>query len=163
MGADYSDIICVNKYPGNPALFTTATTNYAHKPKIFRIAEMYLINAEAAAQISGSEATALSSLNAIRTARGLTALTGLTGTNLLNAVKEERTRELMFEGNRIDDLKRWKLGFERKTPQNINIIVTGADYNQKVVAAGDNKFVWGIPTNDITTNPAIANQQNPGW
>jgi len=162
-GKDYTDIICVNKFPGNPALFTTATTNYAHKPKVFRIAEMYLINAEASAQIPGSEAKALTSLNAMRTARGLTALVGLTGTALLDAVKEERTRELMFEGFRLDDLKRWKSGFARKTPQNMELIITGADYEQKTVTAGDDKFVWGIPTNDMTTNPSLKDQQNPGW
>jgi starch-binding outer membrane protein, SusD/RagB family len=40
----------INKYPGNPALFTAASTNYQHKPKVFRVAEMYLIAAEADAQ-----------------------------------------------------------------------------------------------------------------
>ncbi len=124
---------------------------------------MYLISAEAAAQVPGSEGAALATLNQLRTARGLTALTGLTGTALTNAIREERTRELMFEGFRLDDLKRWKLPFTRKTPQDMNIIITGDDYNLKNVAAGDNKFVWGIPTNDITTNPNLAKEQNPGW
>lgn len=162
-GADYPNTWCINKYPGNPALFTGATTNYQHKPKIFRIAEMYLISAEAGAQSPSTEAAALTTLNQLRTARGASVLTGLTGTALLNAVKAERSRELLCEGFRLDDLKRWKMGFTRSTPQNINLIQTGTDFNLKTVTADDPKFVWGIPANDITTNPSIEKQQNPGW
>jgi hypothetical protein len=163
MGVDYPNIWCINKYPGNPALFTGATTNYMHKPKIFRVAEMYLISAEAAAQAPATEAAALTTLNLLRTARGATALVGLTGTALMDAVKAERVRELLCEGTRIDDLKRWKMGFSRSAPQNIALLITGPDFDQKVVTAADNKFVWAIPSNDMTTNPNLIGQQNPGW
>jgi starch-binding outer membrane protein, SusD/RagB family len=160
-GITYNNIYCINKFPGNPALFTAANSNYMHKPKIYRIAEMYLISAEAAAQTPATEAAALTTLNLLRAARGLTALTGLTGTALMDAVKAERTRELLGEGYRLDDLKRWKMGVTRSAAQNVNLIVTGADYDTKVVAAGDDKFVWGIPANDISTNPNMV--QNKGW
>jgi len=46
---------------------------------------------------------------------------------------------------RLDDLKRWHLGFSRSTPQKINLIETGPDYDQKTVAADNDKFIWGIP------------------
>lgn len=161
-GFDYNNIWCINKFPGNPDLWTGATTNYRNMPKPFRIAEMYLIVAEAGAQ-GNLESQALDALNKLRTTRGVAALTGLTGTALMNAVKEERTRELLCEGNRLDDLKRWKMGFTRTRPQNVNMIVTGPNFSTKSVPAGSDKFVWGIPVNDITTNPNIANQQNPGW
>ncbi|MBE0673550.1 MAG: RagB/SusD family nutrient uptake outer membrane protein, partial [Bacteroidales bacterium] len=78
-GGTYDDIWLINKYPGNPALFTAATTNYQHKPIVFRVAEMYLISAEAGAQTPATEAAALATLNELRVARGLTALVGLTG------------------------------------------------------------------------------------
>ena len=65
-GVTYEDVTLVDKYPGNPALWTGATTNYQHAPKVFRIAEMYLISAEAAAHLDGD---ALTPLNALRTAR----------------------------------------------------------------------------------------------
>lgn len=159
-GTDYKDIWCVNKFPGNPALKTGASTNYRNMPKVFRVAEMYLIVAEAGAQ-SEAESQALNALNELRTKRGIAALTGLTGAALMDAVKAERTRELLCEGNRLDDLKRWKMGFTRTAPQNVNLIVPGDNFSAKRVAAGADKFVWGIPTNDITTNPNI--QQNPGW
>ena len=161
MGTNYPNFWCINKYPGNPALFTGATTNYMHKPKIFRVAEMYLISAEAAAQTPATEAAALATLNSLRTARGATTLVGLTGTALMDAIKSERVRELLCEGFRLDDLKRWKMGFARSAPQNIALINTGPDFDQKVVAAGDDKFVWGIPANDMTTNPNLV--QNQGW
>jgi len=161
-GTDYPNIYCVTKFAGNPALFTAASSNYMQSPKVFRVAELYLISAEAKAQTPAGEAAALITLNNIRTKRGLDAIT-VAGTVLMDSIKLERTRELFCEGFRLDDLKRWNLGFSRKTPQNMNLIITGADYDQKTVTANDDKFVWGIPTNDLTTNPNIANQQNPGW
>ncbi|MFT3978979.1 MAG: RagB/SusD family nutrient uptake outer membrane protein [Ferruginibacter sp.] len=160
-GVDYTNIALVSKYPGNPSLYV-GNTNYAQAPKIFRVAEQYLIAAEAAAQLGGAnEATALTRLNALRTARGLTALTGLTGTPLMTAIQEERTRELAFEGFRLWDLKRWHLGFTRGTPQNLGPIQQGANFNLLTIAADDDKFTWGIPQNDATINPNIV--QNSGW
>lgn len=162
-GTNYANFYCVNKYPGNPALFTAATTNYAHAPKVIRLAEMYLISAEAYANISGKESEALSKLNALRTKRGLTALSGLSGSALMTEIRNERTREMMYEGSRLDDLKRWKLPMNRTTPQNTALLTTGADYVTKSVPAGDNKFVWGIPAQDMLINTALTGQQNPGW
>lgn len=158
---NFNDIFLVNKYPGNPALFTSAVTNFQQAPKVFRVAELYLISAEAAAR-NGDAASALSTLNKLRVARGLAALAGLTGDILLQAVKDERTRELAFEGFRLDDLKRWHQGFQRHDPQNLNILTTGANYQNLTIAADADKFVWGIPTNDITINPNLGGQ-NKGW
>lgn len=160
-GTDYADIYLINKYPGNPSLYTTATTNYQHKPILFRIAEMYLISAEAAAQSVSTEPQALTILNTLRSSRGLVALTNLSGVALMNAVKEERVREMLCEGTRIEDLKRWKMGFSRSTPQNTDLIILGADFEKKSVLVNDDKFVWGLPKNDIATNPNL--KQNQGW
>jgi starch-binding outer membrane protein, SusD/RagB family len=88
-------------------------------------------------------------------------LSGLTGASLMTEIRNERTRELLLEGFRLDDLRRWNLGFTRSTPQNMNLIETGVNYNQKTVPAGDPKFTWGIPANDLTINPNMT--QNPGW
>lgn len=163
-GVDYTNVWLVNKYPGNPALFTGATTNYANQPKMFRSAEMYLISAEAGArQGTATEAAALGRLNDLRIARGLTALVGLTGTPLFQAVKDERFRELAFEGFRLWDLKRWHEGFTRTAPQNTAYIQVGANYNTLSIPADDNKFVWGIPSRELTTNPNLTGAQNPGW
>jgi starch-binding outer membrane protein, SusD/RagB family len=157
-------ITIVNKYPGNPALFTGATTNYQNAPKFFRIAEMYLISAEAGARSGNAamEVDALIKLNLLRAARGLTTpLVGLTGTALFNAVKEERFLELAFEGFRLWDLKRWNEGFTRSAPQNTNFLTVGTGYTTLSIPANHPKFVWGLPSRDATINPNL--QQNPGW
>jgi starch-binding outer membrane protein, SusD/RagB family len=161
-GINYDNVWLVNKYPGNPTLFTGATTNYQHAPKVLRIAEMYLISAEAGARAGGaSEADALLKLNALRIARGLTALIGLTGTSLIDAIKDERFRELAFEGFRLLDLKRWHEPMVRHDPQNTTMLTSGPNYYTLNIPADHPKFVWGLPANDVTVNPNL--QQNPGW
>ncbi|MEY3737542.1 MAG: hypothetical protein RL034_588 [Bacteroidota bacterium] len=161
-GVNFPTMWCVNKFPGNPALFTSTYTNYQHAPKVFRSAEMYLIYAEAAAKVGGaSEALALTALNTLRTARGLTALSGLTGSALMTEIRNERTRELAFEGFRLFDLKRWHLGFTRGTAQDLGAINVGSNYNTINIVADANQFVWGIPTYDININTNLV--QNPGW
>jgi len=160
-GIQYPSLTLVDKYPGNPALFTTAATNYQHTPIILRVAELYLIVAEAGANAGGaSTSLALTRLNELRVARGLAPVSS-SGAALVQDVRDERTRELAFEGFRLQDLKRWGLGFTRRSPQNVNAINVGDNYERLSVSAGDPKFVWGIPTNDVAINPNIV--QNPGW
>lgn len=154
------NLVLVNKFPGNPTLFTATTTNYQHAPKFLRIAEMYLISAEAGAR-GTADADGLAKLNALRVARGLTALTGLADDALFAEVKEERFRELAFEGFRLWDLKRWHEGFTRSAPQNTNFLTAGTGYTALSIAADHNKFAWGIPSNDVTVNKNI--EQNAGW
>ena len=161
-GLDYEDIYLVTKFSGNPELFTGANTNYAQAPKVFRIAEMYLIAAEAAYKQIGKESESLKALNQLRTARGLDDVNS-SGATLLQDIKDERQRELAFEGFRLFDLKRWNEGFERRDPQNTEVLTPGSDFYTKTVAANANKFVWGIPARDITNNPSLKGQQNPGW
>ena len=158
-GSDYDDVYLVHKYPGNPALFTGSNTNYQHAPKIFRIAEMYLISAESAAQL-GQDDEARDVINELRTARGVDKFTS-SGDALLEDIKAERTRELAFEGFRLDDLKRWDEGFSGRVPQNASFVQSGANFQNITVQAGHPKFTWGIPTNDITINQNLV--QNPGW
>ncbi|MGJ1196863.1 RagB/SusD family nutrient uptake outer membrane protein [Sphingobacterium spiritivorum] len=157
-GSRYEGFRIVNKWPGNRSLMTDLNTNY-NSQKVFRIAEYYLISAEASYMIKQEE-DAVKRINELRKARGLTAI-NLTGQMLLNEIKDERFRELAFEGFRLDDLKRWREGFERKNPQSMDMIMKGVDFESKRVTAGDNKFVWGIPERDVTVNLNLT--QNPGW
>lgn len=158
-GLNYNGIWLVNKYPGNPALFTAANTNYAHAFKVFNIGEMYLIAAEAAFR-QPNEGNALTALNALRTARGLATVSS-TGAALLQDIKDERFRELAFEGTRLWDLKRWGDGFTRHDPQNVNIINVGPTYTGLTIAPNNPKFQWALPSADISVNPNLV--QNPGW
>lgn len=73
---------------------------------ILRLAEMYLIRAEANGKMAG-----LADLNLIRTQRGLAALADAdvaTAEDFLTAVLEERRAEFNFEGHRFFDLARTK-------------------------------------------------------
>lgn len=157
-------IYLFNKYPGNPDLQTTAgTKNYANAVKLFRLPEMYLIAAEAGLKGAGDGKTYL---NTLREKRGLAAIDAPTMADL----KEERLREMIFEGNRIGDLKRWGDTMLVRTPQTasnsdgaMDIHAVGDNYEKLSVKVGDFRFVWPIPANEIFANQNLASQQNPGW
>ncbi|WP_073404435.1 RagB/SusD family nutrient uptake outer membrane protein [Mucilaginibacter sp. OK098] len=149
----------VFKYPGNPAFYPKGTiSNGVNASKVFRIGEMYLIAAEAAAGNS-DEANALKYLNLLHAARVAGSTINASGTALTDAIRNERTLELAFEGFRLDDLKRWHLGFTRGTPQNADVLL--GQGITLTIAATDNKFVWAIPPYDMTLNKNLT--QNPGW
>lgn len=157
-----NSIYLVNKYPGNPELFSGTVSNYQHKVKLFRIAEQYLIAAEAAYFNQGDETNARKYLNELREARGLAAVNA-SGGALLQEIKNERQRELAFDGFRLFDLKRWAEGVQRGLPQNPGILVAvpEEEYTKLKRPYNDEKMIWGLPTNDILTNANLI--QNPGW
>jgi hypothetical protein len=149
----------INKYPGNPAFNTPgAISKYVNASKVFRIGEMYLIAAEAAAG-NNDPANALKYLNLLHAARVGGSTVSASGTALTDAIRNERTLELAFEGFRLDDLKRWHIGFTRGAPQNVDVLIPQGI--TLTIAADDNKFVWAIPPYDMTLNKNLV--QNPGW
>ena len=158
-GVKYPNVLLVNKFPGNPALFTTAQTNYQNANKVFRIGEMYAIAAEAAAN-SSNPANALIALNALKVARGVAPVV-LAGTALTDEIRAERTRELNFEGFQLFDLKRWGLGYTRGPAQVPAAVNNGTGFVGLVIPATDPKFTWNFPTNDLILNPNLF--PNPGW
>lgn len=160
----YNDIYLVSKYPDNDELKNSSRDDatYLHRPKVFRIAEIYLIAAEAAYK-KGDQTNAKIYLDRLRAARGISSITY---TDLWTEIQNERNRELAFEGFRMADIKRWGLGVVRGTPQNVNAIVSDpADqYYQLNIPAGNYKMTWPIPPSDIRYEQGKANwQQNPGW
>jgi SusD family. len=74
------------------------------QPKLFRLAEQYLIRAEARAHLNLPEAA--DDINVIRFRAGLTITTAVTQEQLLAAIEQERFVELCFEGHRWPDLIR---------------------------------------------------------
>lgn len=154
-----------NKYPGNESLKTGSTPNYRNMSKPFRTSELYLIAAEAA--IDSNPTLANKYLNDLRGKRieGYESV-NYQGTALRDAVREERQKELVGEGFRLGDLRRWGLGFERNPehPENPNIssilVVTTANVKY---SADDHRFTWPIPSDELQTNPQMAGQQNPGY
>lgn len=145
----------------NPAYFIKKyprgiTTTRDDNSKVLRLSEVYLIRAEARAELGKTDATkdvgALSDLNMIvqRADLTATAVTGLTGDPLVERILLERRKELAFEGNRFFDLTRRK--------QDVTHIRSDS---QVVLTYPNQKFVYPIPFAEITANPNI--KQNPGW
>lgn len=152
------------KYPGNPT-YCSGNTQFVNAPKIFRIAEMYLILAEAYKQ-SNDEASALKYLNALRSKRiqGYVNQT-YRGETLTNEIRKERQRELYMEGYRLWDLKRYKTGLHGRVPQDGTYVYLNGNDNTTNISkeTTDFRFVWPIPSHEINANPQIKNQQNDGY
>lgn len=164
-GTDYQAFV-FNKYPGNPALQQSATLNLMNMGKPFRMSEIYLILAEAAYE-NGDEATANTALNTLRKnrIRNYTDAT-YSGLELRSQIRDERTKELIGEGFRMSDLRRWGLGFSRNSEYPLNPAVEEifkAVDASVVYTAGDHRYVWPIPTTEIENNPKLKSQQNPGY
>ena len=158
---DYYMGYVLTKFSGNRNLFTVPTSlTYKTGTKLFRVAEMYLIEAEAQYMNGGD---ALTPLNALRQARGLEALNGVAGEELMAEIEKERVRELIGEGHRLFDLKRWGKGFERNYQTAVASALRGgrSTYQMKQ-AASNSKFVWPIPMEELHANPNLGDQ-NPGW
>jgi starch-binding outer membrane protein, SusD/RagB family len=126
--------------------------------KCIRMAEMYLIRAEAyARQSTPNLAGGTADLNTLRSNR-ITGYTNVanftTASALLTAVLEERYKELCFEGSRFFDLKRNGLPVNRWATD-----VTAPTW-QNLPASSD-YFVMPIPQQEILANPNAV--QNPGY
>ena len=150
------------KYPGNPLLYS-AVTNYVNMPKVFRISEMYLIAAEAA---MGREEEVVASkyINDLKTARIPSwKNVDYTGDDLVLELRQERVRELFGEGHRLNDIKRWHIGFSRSAGQDPALMQPGENYVSLKREADDPMFVWPIPTSELQANPQMKGQQNPGY
>ncbi len=149
-------VMMLNKFPGNPNQYTS-TSNYQNAPKVFRVAEMYLIAAEAYAQ--SNNPLAATRLNALQSARGAsnTAAT-------MDFIKAEWAKEMIGEGVRMDCLKRWGVGFSGRVPQNANTVMGGdvsSDFAKKTLEANSKYVTWPIPLENIETNTNLV--QNTGW
>lgn len=161
-----SGITLMNKFPGNPSLGNE--TQHLQKIKPFRIAEQYLIAAEAFARKGGADAVACQYLDKLGSKR-ITSYheVSLTGDALLEYIKEERAREFIGEGFRWFDLKRWGQGMSaRPDPQLKALIHTGGSNAAALnlaVSASDHRWVAPIPVDELAANPQIRDQQNPGY
>ena len=121
------DIYFFNKYPGNDYYNGLgASTKFVNQPKPFRIAEMYLIAAEAYARTGTAALVKRGSdlLKELRTKRieGYTQGDYTDAGVLMDEVMDERVRELVGEGFRLTDLKRWGKGVKRNSAQNSGLI-----------------------------------------
>jgi starch-binding outer membrane protein, SusD/RagB family len=114
---------------------------------ILRLADVYLIGAEAAYQL-GDYSNALADINMIRKRAGLSAFSSSNSTIIFQTIQHERQIEFCFEwGNRWLDLKRWNLA---------NTVLSQSKPNWN-----SNDQLYPVPQAQINTNPALT--QNPGY
>jgi hypothetical protein len=133
-------------------------------PVYIRLAEMYLIRAEANAKL-GNEQASLDDVNLIRERAGLSgaalhtpASIAAASKSALDVVLEERWLELAFEGHRAYDLFRNDRSVVRDYPGTHALNSSPANINQ-VIAPSNNRIVFYIPESEIAKNPALI--QNP--
>ena len=140
------------KYFGNQDFINNALIYHTVMPKPFRLAEQYLIRAEALCrQQTPNFSAASKDINTLRASRIVSGGgINLTADNYIEQIAAERVRELYMEGFRLHDFKRWGVlyrdgeGFTR-TPQS-NSLVEGSSLSVK---ADDPLFVWPIPIHEI--------------
>lgn len=135
------------------------------EPKVIRISEMYLIAAEAYAQRNMvTEGAKYLNDHMKKRINGFTDVTYANADDLMEEIRNERTREFIGEGMRLFDLKRWKMGIKRGTPQQENLcympgLTTTTNLDR---TSTDYRMVWPIPQHEIdASNKKVA--QNPGY
>lgn len=125
--------------------FTSVSAEYSI---VFRLAEQYLIRAEARAR-QGDLIGAKEDLNIIRHRAGLESTSAISQEDILNALLNERRWEYFTEhGHRFFDLKRFN-----KLDQQLSPVKPGwKSYNN----------LFPIPQTELSTNPNLR-PQNPGY
>ena len=154
------------KYYGNGDFISSYYLYHVSMPKPFRLAEQYLIRAEAyCRQATPNFSAASADLTKLRESRYASGSgnINLTSANYIQNIADERVRELYMEGHRLQDLKRWgKLynegkGFVR-TPQSNSL----AEGSSMEIDMTNHQFVWPIPRHEIEA-PGSKVQQNNGY
>ena len=140
------------KYYGNESFINNSLIYHVNMPKPFRLAEQYLIRAEAYCRCDNPNYS--KAANDLTTLRQYRYMSGgninLTKDNFIEQIANERVRELYMEGFRLNDIKRWGSlynegkGFKR-TPQTSSLD-EGSSLEKK---ADDPLFVWPIPQHEI--------------
>jgi hypothetical protein len=121
-------------------------TNGTDNVIVMRLAEMYLIRAEAEAQLNGNIQVIQDDINAIRNRAGLANTTAASYGDLKNAIEQERRIEFTFEGHRWFDLIR-----------------TGKAIETLDKVTSPNQLLFPIPISEINANTNPGMYQNPGY
>ena len=145
---------------------------------VFRLAEFYLSYAEALNEYQGPSGDPQNYINLIRQRAGMPLINTGSPDDFRNAVQNERTIELAYEGHRLNDLQRWLKAY---TVLNTSLhgIQTKANAssgtlkrNWKVVSfmtrLWPKKYYYmPFPSAEVSDNylgdGASWNGQNPGW
>jgi hypothetical protein len=122
---------------------------------LLRLSEIYLIKAEAMAEL-GEDEGAREAVNMIHLRANPDAVPYTeSGDDLKNIIQDERRKELMFEGHRLFDLTRRKMSFTKYSTS----VGTPID-----ITYPNNLTILPIPQKEIDANDNITqDQQNPGY
>ncbi len=119
--------------------------------QVLRLSEMYLIKAEAHAQL-GENTDAQMALDAIiQRADPMAGTSTETGQDLIDKILLERRKELAFEGFRLFDLTRYALTYNKFRQ----------DAAPTEVVAPENRTILPVPIDEMNANPNMV--QNPGY
>ncbi|GAB3273451.1 RagB/SusD family nutrient uptake outer membrane protein [Larkinella harenae] len=131
-----------------------STIGFIPNVPILRLPDMYLIAAEAEAQLNGASTKAYEFVNTVRKRAGLTDLkTGLSKAAFVDAVIQERAWEFFAEGDRWYDLTRTGK-FLTVIPKAVNDVYPVRNVQPK------NKY-FPIPQDELNANLKL--EQNPDW
>ncbi len=133
------------KYPTNALAVTAGVTEYQ---TVMRLAEQYLIRAEARARIGTNLSGALSDLNVIRSRASVTTSTTTVAATLLDEIALENRKELFCEQG-----FRW---FNLKRTGQADAVIGALKTTYKPTAK-----LLPIPQSAIDANPNLT--QNPGY
>lgn len=121
---------------------------------ILRLADVYLIAAEASAQLNGPSTESYGYINTVRARAGLPDLTaGLDKAQFVDSVLQERSWELFGEGDRWYDLTRTNT-FLQVIPTAVNDVFPTRSPQKK-------HRYFPIPLDEINANPKL--EQNSDW
>ena len=146
-----------------------------------RLADLYLLYAEALNEAEPASGTAITYLDKVRKRAGLKGVVEswsnystnpgkyTTQSGLREIIQRERLIELAFESQRFWDLRRWKKSFDElnKDITGWNILGKTADtyYKERVIFSqrflSPRDYFWPIGNNDTRRNPYLV--ENPGW
>ena len=146
----------VYKFGPAPNGRRTDRTESANYP-IIRLAEVYLMYAEALYELNGSitDGQLDASINRLRNRAGVARLTNAlataNGLDMKEEVRRERAVELYREGKRFDDLKRWGILEASLNPSRLGRVVGDASYTTDFKDTSGNptaaykasSYVWG--------------------
>lgn len=165
-------------------------STYSDNAPIIRYAEVLLNYSEAIVRTQGVTDKAIALLNAVRsratdevytTSGSAAPYLNISGTDdMLMAIANERRIEFLAEGLRWKDIHRTaktgefgltgipaKVYYSETTPEDWDAasgsVRSELLSNIPARPYEDNSFLWPIPTSEVTRNPVLASQQNPGY
>lgn len=148
---------------------------------VIRLADLYLLYAEAANEFGGPSEEVYEYINLVRERAGLPTVQDSWSNystspekyrskeGLRSIIQQERTIELMFEAHRFSDLRRWKKAIDELNGN----IISGWNIMQKEALAyykprvlfiqefTPKHYLWPLSENSILVNPNL--DQSPGW